>query len=599
MTHPAYLRAFLVNVAVAATLFVAPASAQQAADTVAPEAGTDATSDAPVSIDLVGTEAANVRSRNWMIATANPIASEAGATILRNGGNAIDAMVAVQLSLGLVEPQSSGIGGGAFLVYWDAENSRLTTFDGRETAPMSATPTLFQDADGNPLKFFDAVVGGRSVGVPGTPKLLEAVHGRYGSMPWATLFDGAIGIAEMGFAVSPRLAALIEADKDRLSRFEDTKAYFFKDDGTPLKTGDTLVNQAYADTLRLISEQGTDAFYKGPIAEQIVEAVQSAPGNRGVMTMEDLAAYRLKERAPICLDYRGFDVCGMGPPSSGALTVGQILGTLRAYDLKGLGPNSAQAWRLIGDASRLAFADRGRYMADQDFVPMPTKGLIADGYLANRGVLLRENRLLEVSPGQPEFDHALYQADDESIELPSTSHFVIRDAAGNVVSMTTTIENGFGSRLMTGGFLLNNELTDFSFRTHKDGYPIANRIEPGKRPRSSMAPTIVMKGGTPYLAIGSPGGSRIIGYVAKTLIAHIDWGLNLQTSINMPHLVNRFGTYDVEAGTAAEALAPALEELGYKVNVRDLNSGLHGILVGEKWLTGGADQRREGTIIGE
>lgn len=599
MTHPAYLRAFLVNVAVAATLFVAPASAQQAADTVAPEAGTDATSDAPVSIDLVGTEAANVRSRNWMIATANPIASEAGATILRNGGNAIDAMVAVQLSLGLVEPQSSGIGGGAFLVYWDAENSRLTTFDGRETAPMSATPTLFQDADGNPLKFFDAVVGGRSVGVPGTPKLLEAVHGRYGSMPWATLFDGAIGIAEMGFAVSPRLAALIEADKDRLSRFEDTKAYFFKDDGTPLKTGDTLVNQAYADTLRLISEQGTDAFYKGPIAEQIVKAVQSAPGNPGVMAMEDLAAYRLKERAPICLDYRGFDVCGMGPPSSGALTVGQILGTLRAYDLKGLGPNSAQAWRLIGDASRLAFADRGRYMADQDFVPMPTKGLIADGYLANRGVLLRENRLLEVSPGQPEFDHALYQADDESIELPSTSHFVIRDAAGNVVSMTTTIENGFGSRLMTGGFLLNNELTDFSFRTHKDGYAIANRIEPGKRPRSSMAPTIVMKGGTPYLAIGSPGGSRIIGYVAKTLIAHIDWGLNLQTSINMPHLVNRFGTYDVEAGTAAEALAPALEELGYKVNVRDLNSGLHGILVGEKWLTGGADQRREGTIIGE
>ncbi|MEP0518951.1 MAG: gamma-glutamyltransferase [Hyphomicrobiales bacterium] len=599
MAYPARLRALLLSFIAASTLSVAPAFGQQAADAVAPETGTSEAEEAPVSIDLIGTEAANVRSRNWMIATANPIASEAGATILRNGGNAIDAMVAVQLSLGLVEPQSSGIGGGAFLVYWDAENKRLTTFDGRETAPMSATPTLFQDEEGNPLKFFDAVVGGRSVGVPGTPKLLEAVHGRYGSMPWATLFDGAIGIAEMGFAISPRLAALIEADKDRLSRFDSTRAYFFDADGAPLKTGDKLVNQAYADTLRAISEQGTDAFYRGPIAEQIVAAVRSAPGNPGVMTMEDLAAYRLKERAPICLDYRGFNICGMGPPSSGALTVGQILGTLRAYDLKGLGPNSPQAWRLIGDASRLAFADRGRYMADHDYVPMPTQGLIADGYLANRGVLMRENRLEEVAPGEPEFDHALYQADDESIELPSTSHFVIRDTAGNVVSMTTTIENGFGSRLMAGGFLLNNELTDFSFRTHKNGYPIANRIEPGKRPRSSMAPTIVMQGGVPYLAIGSPGGSRIIGYVAKTLIAHIDWGLNLQTAINMPHLVNRFGTYDVEAGTAAETLAPALEELGYEVNVRDLNSGLHGIHIGEKWLTGGADPRREGTIIGE
>lgn len=599
MAYPAFLRALLLNVSVAATLIIAPGFAQQAADSVAPEASTDDAAETPVSLDLVGAEAPNVRSQNWMIATANPIASEAGATILRNGGNAIDAMVAVQLALGLVEPQSSGIGGGAFLVYWDAENNRLTTFDGRETAPMGATPTLFQDEEGNPLKFFDAVVGGRSVGVPGTPKLLEAVHGRYGSMPWATLFDGAIGIAEAGFPVSPRLAALIDSDKDRLSRFDSTKSYFFNDDGTPLNAGDKLTNQAYADTLRLISEQGTDAFYKGSIGEQIVSTIQSAPGNPGIMTMDDLSAYRIKERAPICVDYRGFEVCGMGPPSSGALTVGQILGTLRAYDLKGLGPNSPQAWRLIGDASRLAFADRGRYMADHDYVPMPTKGLIADGYLANRGVLMRENRLEEVAPGEPEFDHALYQADDESLELPSTSHFVIRDASGNVVSMTTTIENGFGSRLMAGGFLLNNELTDFSFRTHKDGYPIANRIEPGKRPRSSMAPTIVMQGGTPYLAIGSPGGSRIIGYVAKTLIAHLDWGLNLQTSINMPHLVNRFGTYDVEAGTAAETFAPVLEGLGYEVNVRDLTSGLHGILIGEKWLTGGADPRREGTIIGE
>lgn len=599
MNNQAFLRALFLKLALTTALLATSALAQQAADTVAPEASTDENTEAPVAVELVGPDTPLIRSLDWMIATANPLASEAGASILRSGGNAIDAMVAVQLALGLVEPQSSGIGGGAFLVYWDAETQQLTTFDGRETAPMAVTPTLFQDTEGQPLKFFDAVVGGLSVGVPGTPKLLEAVHGRHGSMPWATLFDNAIGMAEQGFAVSPRLAALIEADQDRLSRFEGTKSYFLKQDGTPLQVGDQLVNQAYADSLRMISEQGTDAFYKGQIAEQIVQAVRNAEGNPGVLTMEDMAAYRLKERAPICTDYRGFDVCGMGPPSSGALTVGQILGTLRAYDIKGLGPNSPQAWRLIGDASRLAFADRGRYMADSDFVPMPTKGLLADGYLANRGVLMRENRLEEVSPGEPEFDHALYQADDDSIELPSTSHFVIRDAAGNVVSMTTTIENGFGSRVMAGGFLLNNELTDFSFRTHRNGYPIANRLEPGKRPRSSMAPTIVMQGGQPYMAIGSPGGSRIIGYVAKTLIAHIDWGLELQTAINLPHLVNRFGTYDVEAGTAAETLAPALEELGYEVNIRDLNSGIHAIQIGEKWMIGGADPRREGTVIGE
>nr|WP_306268516.1 gamma-glutamyltransferase [Pararhizobium sp. IMCC3301] len=599
MKHAGFLRILVLAAVLPLYVAALPANAQQAADSVAPESGTEPTTQVPLEVNLVAEEVEEIRSSNWMISTANPVASEAGAAVLRGGGNAIDAMVAVQLMLGLVEPQSSGLGGGAFLLYWDAANKRLTTFDGRETAPMAATPTLFQDETGQPLKFFDAVVGGRSVGVPGTPLLLEAVHGRYGSLPWATLFDSVISLAEAGFKVSPRLAASIAADQERLARFEDTKAYFFRNDGMPLQAGDARTNAAYAETLRMLSTQGTDIFYKGSIAEEIINVVQSAPGNPGVLSMSDLASYRLKERAPVCVDYRGYDVCGMGPPSSGALTVGQILGTLRAYDLKGLGPNSPQAWRLIGDASRLAFADRGRYMADSDFVPMPTKGLIADGYLANRGVLLRENRLEDVTPGEPAFDHALYQADDASIELPSTSHFVIRDSAGNVVSMTTTIENGFGSRLMAGGFLLNNELTDFSFKTHQNGYPIANRVEPGKRPRSSMSPTIVMKSGVPYLAVGSPGGSRIIGYVAKTLIAHIDWGLSLQAAINLPNLVNRFGTYDLELGTAAESLGPALEALGYKVDARDLNSGLQGILIDGDKLRGGADPRREGIVIGE
>ncbi len=599
MMNSGFLRVLCLSALMSVSAISHHASAQQATDEVAPESGSFAPAEAPIEIDLLGDDTKGVKSNNWMIAAAHPLASEAGATVLRNGGNAIDAMVAVQLMLGLVEPQSSGLGGGAFLVYWDAANKRLTSFDGRETAPMAATPTLFQDENGEPLMFYDAVVGGRSVGVPGTPLLLEAVHGRYGSMPWATLFDSAITLADQGFEVSHRLASSIEEDKERLSRFDGTKNYFFREDGTPLQSGDMRINAAYANTLRQISQQGTDAFYRGEIAQEIVSTVQSAPGNPGLLTMDDLAAYRIKERTPICVNYRGFDVCGIGPPSSGALTIGQILGTLRAYDLKGLGPNSPQAWRLIGDASRLAFADRDRYMADSDFVPVPTKGLIADGYLANRGVLMRENKLDEVTPGEPQFDHALYQADDESIELPSTSHFVIRDSLGNVVSMTTTIENGFGSRLMAAGFLLNNELTDFSFRTHVNGYPIANRVEPGKRPRSSMSPTIVMRSNVPYMALGSPGGSRIIGYVAKTLIAHIDWGLSLQSSINMPHLINRFGTYDLEAGTAAENFAPALEELGYNVSVRDLNSGLHGIVIDGDKLIGGADPRREGTIIGE
>ena len=334
------------------------------------------------------------------------------------------------------------------------------------------------------------------------------------------------------------------------------------------------------------------------IAQDIVETVQGAAGNPGVLSALDLSIYEVKERAPVCVTYRDHDVCGMGPPSSGALSVGQILGMLNSYDLSA-GPADARVRRLIGDASRLAFADRGRYMADSDYVPMPTQGLVDSAYLAERAALLQNDAALaEVSPGSPAFDHAMNWADDISIELPSTSHISIVDGAGNVASMTTTIENGFGSRLMVRGFLLNNELTDFSFRSHVDGVPIANRIEPGKRPRSSMAPTIVMRDGAPVLAIGSPGGSRIIGYVAQSIIAHLDWGMNVQEAVSVPHAVNRFGTYDVEEGTSAEALTGPLNDLGFEVNARALTSGLHAISIGET-LMGGADPRREGIALGQ
>ncbi|KZK87533.1 Gamma-glutamyltranspeptidase precursor [Pseudovibrio sp. Ad13] len=575
--------------AVLAAGLALPAQAQEAADSIAPEMASGIS------------DKQMVTAQKFMVVAANPHASKAGFDVLKAGGNAIDAMVAVQLMLGLVEPQSSGIGGGAFLVYYDAEAGELTTYDGRETAPVSATPELFQNENGEPLKFYDAVVGGLSVGTPGTVKLLYDTHAKLGSLPWADLVAPAIKLATDGFEVSPRLNALITNDQERLSRFETTKNYFLPG-GTPLPVGHLLKNPEYAATLTAISQNGADGFYSGDIAKSIVETVQSAKGNPGKLALEDLANYQIKERAAVCAEYRAFEVCGMGPPSSGALTVGQILGQLNSYDLPSMNSGDPNAWRLIGDASRLAFSDRGRYMADSDYVPMPTKGLVAPAYLKERAELLSGDKALskeQVVPGNPTWDHALLLADDESIELPSTSHFSIVDANGNAVSMTTTIENGFGSRLMTNGFLLNNELTDFSFRTHRDGVPIANRVEPGKRPRSSMSPTIVMKDDKPFVVVGSPGGSRIIGYVATTLVANLDWGMNIQEAISMPHLVNRFGTYDLEKGTAAEKLQPALDAMGYKTNIRDLNSGLHGIVITADGLQGGVDPRREGLALGE
>ncbi|WP_434138370.1 gamma-glutamyltransferase [Photobacterium leiognathi] len=539
-----------------------------------------------------------VKGKEWMIATANKYASEAGADVLSKGGSAVDAMITAQLVLGLVEPQSSGIGGGGFLVYWDNDNNQMTTFDGRETAPFAATPRLFQDNQGKPLKFYDAVVGGRSVGTPGTIKLLWRSHEQYGKLAWKSLFLPAIKLAKDGFIVSPRLAAMIEKDANNLSRYPTTKAYFFDNDGNPIKAGTKLTNPAYANTLLQIADYGPKAFYQGDIARDIVATVQQAEGNPGVLNTMDLASYSVKQREPICAPYRQYKVCGMGPPSSGVLTLGQILAMLNHYPLDKLGADNVESWRLIGDASRLAFADRSRYMADSDYVPMPTRGLLDPAYLAQRAALLQgKQALTKVEPGSPPWNHAQKQTSDEALELPSTTHLSIVDEEGNVVSLTSTIENSFGSRLMVRGFLLNNELTDFSFRSQIDGVPVANRIEPGKRPRSSMTPTIVMKDNQPVLTIGSPGGSQIIGYVAKTLVAYLDWGMDLQQAINLPNMNNRFGTFELEQNTAATAWAPKLEKLGYKTQIKDLNSGIQAISIAPELLTGAADPRREGKVI--
>ena len=580
-----------------------PAMGQQASDVIVPEPETQVTQDFP-GLSEAGMDALEqkregraVEAENWMVSAANPLAVEAGARILREGGNAADAMVAVQAVLGLVEPQSSGLGGGAFLVWYDAGSGEVTTLDARETAPLAADPRYFLDDDGEPLSFMTAVVSGRSVGTPGTPRLMEEAHRRWGKTNWRGLFSDAIVHAEEGFTVSSRLADSVEAAAESLASFPATADYFLPG-GAPVTAGDTLTNPDYAATLGQIAARGASAFYTDEIAADIVAATRT-DAFPGLLSMTDLARYEVIERPAVCYDYRGNAVCGMGPPSSGAVAIAQILGMLEHFDLGDMDPQDAETRRLMGDATRLAFADRGRYLADIDFVPVPLEGLIDRDYLAARAELLRgDDALPEVSAGEPAWDHALRWGDDQSEERAATSHISIVDADGNALSMTTTIESGFGSRIFVRGFLLNNELTDFSFRTHADGWPIANRVEPGKRPRSSMSPTIVLRDQEPVLTIGSPGGATIIGFTAQTIIAHLDWGMDVQEAVMMPHLVNSFGTYQIEAGTWAEDLVEALSDLGFQTNVTALTSGLHAISLGDM-LRGGADPRREGIALGE
>jgi gamma-glutamyltranspeptidase/glutathione hydrolase len=584
------MRIFLIFFYILSVTVSIALAEEQITDSIFPEGSTS------LKFEVNGKSA---RSDNWMVVTANPLASEVGAKVLQNGGTAADAMVAVQAMLGLVEPQSSGLGGGAFLVWFDAKTKEVTTLDGRETAPSGVNPEMFLGKNGKPLKFFEAVVGGLSVGVPGTPALMEVAQKRWGNQTWSSLFMDAIYIAETGFKVSPRLAKLIDYDQERLKTFNSTATYFSLN-GEFIKAGEILRNSHYAETLKTLALNGSKSFYSGEIAKGIVNTVQNKNNNPGVLSLSDLNNYKVKEREAICSKYRGFDICGMGPPSSGALSVGIILGILENFDLRSLGPKSAEAWRLIGDASRLSFADRGRYMADSDFVFVPVKALLNKDYLGARAKLLQTGRALKyVHPGVPSYNLTNFYADDQSIELPSTSHISIVDSYGNALAMTTTIENAFGSRLMTpGGFLLNNELTDFSFKTNIDGVPIANRVEPVKRPRSSMSPTIVLKDNKPVLVLGSTGGSGIIGFVVKTIIAHIDWGMDVKAAIDFPNLINRFGTFDIEMGAGLEKLADQLMELGFVVKIRPLNSGTHAISLSAAGLHGAADYRREGIALG-
>lgn len=560
-------------------------------------------------------------TEKFAVAAANPLATDAGYQVLKNGGSAIDAAIAVQMVLGLVEPQSSGIGGGAFLLH--AAGSKVQAYDGRETAPAAATEALFLQADGKPMAFHDAVVGGRSVGTPGAVRMLELAHQQHGKLPWRALFEPAIALAENGFKVSPRLHSLLRSEKF-LPSDPNARAYFYGADGQPLPVGTVLRNPEYAQVLRAIAQQGSRALHEGAIAQAIVDKVRNHPSNPGVLSTQDLANYRPKERQALCFDWnlpataqgmqaRGYRVCGFPPPSSGAIAIGQILGILghTPAATMALGPDglpTADWLHYYTEASRLAFADRALYIADPDFVQAPGGDwltLLDNRYLRERSQRIGQQSMKVAQPGNPVAFQVSYGAMPDQMEY-GTSHISIVDGLGNALAMTTTIEDQFGSRQMVKGFLLNNELTDFSMAPKAaDGQPVANRVEPGKRPRSSMAPTLVFDKATGQviMSAGSPGGAQIIHYTAKTLQGVLGWGLTPQQAINLPNFSSLNGPTLLEAQRFPAATVQALQARGAEVKEQDLTSGLQAITRGEAhgkvfWF-GGADPRREGVVMGD
>jgi gamma-glutamyltranspeptidase / glutathione hydrolase len=561
------------------------------------------------------TEKPGWAATRFAVAAANPLATDAGYQVLKAGGSAVDAAIAVQMVLTLAEPQSSGIGGGAFLLHYNGK--AVEAFDGRETAPASADEKLFLGADGKPLAFYDAVVGGRSVGVPGTVRMLEMAHKQYGKLPWAKLFEPAIVLAEGGFKVSPRLNTLVKADA-HLKKDPVAAAYFFKPDGEPRDVGFNLRNPELAAVLRKIAAEGSKALHEGEVAQAIVKKVQSHPNNPGKMTLADLAAYQAKKRDPICHDYKAkgkeYRVCGFPPPSSGAIAVGQILGILNSTDAGSMplenGLPGADWLHLYLEASRLAFADRGQYLGDPDFVQPPAgswTSLLDPSYLAERARQIGPQSMKVAKPGVPGPAKAAYAP---SLEQPEygTSHISIVDSYGNAIAMTTTIEDQFGARQMVsvkggpGGFLLNNELTDFSFApADADGKPIANRVQSGKRPRSSMAPTLVFDKATGQLVMsgGSPGGALIIHFTAKTLYGVLNWGLNAQQAINLPNFGSLNGPSVLEEKRFQPASVEALRARGAEVREQAMTSGLQAIQKTPTGFFGGADPRREGVVRGD
>jgi len=531
-----------------------------------------------------------------MVAAANPHAVEAGLNVLRQGGSAVDAAVAVQAVLGLVEPQSSGLGGGAFLTYYDAKTRKVTAYNGRETAPAGATPQLFMDDAGKPLPFVQAVLSGRATGTPGAVAMLAMAQADHGKLAWSQLFADAERLADQGFVVSPRLAGMISSPFPQTGT-PDAKAYFTKPDGERYKAGDLLRNPAYAATVRKIAAEGPKALLEGEIAQAIVAKVAEGP-RPGTLSLADMKAYRPKVGPAVCRPYRIYVVCVPGTPSSGAALL-EALGILAHTDIATRGPDDPQAWYLFSQASRLMYADRDRYFGDSDFVEVPVEGLLDPAYVAGRAKLIGPTAGPAPAPGKPR--GAGPRAPDATQEPGGTTHFVVVDAAGDVVSMTTTVESIFGTGRMVGGFFLNNQLTDFSFTpTNSDKTPAANAVAPGKRPRSSMSPTVVLdRQGRFVAAVGSPGGNSILAYNLKALVAVLDWKMPIQQAVDLPNLIARGDSYASEPDKYAPGVVEALAAKGVKFGGNGgEGSGLHGVVMTPKGLEGGADIRREGVAKG-
>ncbi len=509
-----------------------------------------------------------------LVSSADARASAAGREMLDAGGSATDAALATMIMLTLVEPQSSGIGGGGFFVHHDAATNRIATIDGRETAPRRARPDRFLGPDGRPRGFREVVPGGLSVGVPGNIRLMAEAHRRWGRLPWARLFEPTIRLAEEGFRVNGFLAATLAATTERWVDFPQTRALYYID-GRPAREGETLRNPEFARLLREIAARGPDAFYTGATARAIVNATANAPRNPGDMTLADLASYRAIEREAVCYNYRRFRVCGMGPPSSGGTTVLAMLGMLEHFDLASMGRDNPMSWHLIREAMHLAYADRDAFIGDPAFVEVPTSGLLNERYLAERARLISPFRAAErYLPGSPPGAPARIAA--PASEVPSTSHFVAVDRAGNVVSMTSTVEGHFGSQLVARGMILNNELTDFTHMPVRDGALVANRVQGGARPRSSMAPTIVYdENGRVVLAVGSAGGPRIIMHVLKTLVGVLDWGMSAEEAIALPNIFMAGDGDILEANDMGRAMQPRLAQFGRPVLTGDLGSKLN------------------------
>ena len=536
----------------------------------------------------LGRSSASLAAPQVMVAAAHPLAVDAGLEVLRRGGSAVDAAIAVQMVLGVVEPQASGIGGGGFLLYYDAATGGITVYDGRETAPAGAKPSMFLDAAGKPLGYREAVASGLSVGVPGLLAMLELAHKERGKRPWGELFAPAITVARDGFAIPPRLAAWL-GRMPFLREEAALKALYFNADGTPKKLGERIANPDLAETMRLIAEQGPQAFYQGAIAAEMVERVR---GHRrpGTLSTSDLADYRPIKREALCGTYRVWKICGMPPPSSGGLAILQILGLLEPFEVWRDKPTDLRTIHLIAEASRLAFADRDRYVGDPAFVDVPVAGMLSPVYLAERRDLISTDRSMgKVAPGVP-----------PGYVERGTSHVSIVDRWGNAVSFTTTVEAPFGAQMMVRGFILNNELTDFSPRPEIDGRSVANRVQPGKRPRSSMSPTLAFdRDGKLVAVLGSAGGARIIGDTLQATIGLLDWNLPAQAALALPRVINLNGATELEEGTAVAAQADALRALGHQVQVRPHEGGLSALRRTPDGWDGAADPRRDGVAKGE